>query len=768
MSGNKRIFAFPVLLLLCLLSMNAVAQSPGAVILTGEQDQYPLGLHLEILEDKEGAWTIEDVTSPEFSPQFVPSQDEIPNFGFTNSAYWVRFRLKDEADESVRWLLAVESNLFFIDVYVPAANSGQFQVTQTGTFLPFNAREIEHPKFLFNLPLTPDEEETIYLRLESEASMNFPLSIWSAKAVSQDDLVQQVLNGFIYGVLLIMVGYNLILFLYLKDRSYFYYVLFLFFLLMSFMVDDGFAHQYLWPNQGRINAIGGQLFFALVIMSALKITTSFLSTKENTPRLHKAINIILFAFVLLIPVQLFDIGITARLMLILTVISYILIVAAGIITWQRGYRPARYFLLAWLLLLTSMLIFVISLFGILPITLFSVVGSQIGIVVLTLTLSLALADRISVYRQERDRAQQEMMRKQAEFAESMRLANQELEQKFEDRSQELDFAQEQIDILFKDSTLAIGTADMDGRVLTANDALKTILGYPGEEIFEANVMDFFADEAFRRKISAEVITNKYLRAPMVQLKRRDGSVFYANLTESILSRKGQDVLLGIVDDITEQVLAEQEHQKEAEEAAVEEERSRIARELHDSVTQSLYSASLIAESVPKYWQEQPEEAAQDLKELHQLTQGAQAEMRTLLLELRPDELVVHKLSELLRQLVDAMSGRTELPISLTVTGDCRVPPEVQIAYYRITQEALNNISKHARATRARVILGCDQEQVALRIADNGRGFDPDSREVNQLGLKIMQERAAAIDADLTIESHSGQGTEVKVFWRPGA
>ena len=319
------------------------SQAQEPLLLNDELDQYPLGHHLEILEDKDGLLTIEDVTSPEISQHFVPSQDEAPNFGFTDSAYWVRFVVKDLAGEPVRWLLAVESNLFFIDVYVPASDPGQYQVTHTGTFLPFSTREITHPRFLFNLPLAPEEEQTIYLRLESEASMNFPLKIWSAEAIAQDDLVQQLLNGFIYGVLLIMVGYNLILFLYLRDRSYLYYVLFLFFLLMSFLVDDGFAHQYLWPDQGRINAIGGQLFFVLTIMAALKFTTSFLPTKEYVPRLHKAINIIFIAFALLLPVQLFDIGLTARPNLILTVVSYILIVAAGFIIWRRGISAGSLF-----------------------------------------------------------------------------------------------------------------------------------------------------------------------------------------------------------------------------------------------------------------------------------------------------------------------------------------------------------------------------------------------------------------------------------------
>jgi two-component system nitrate/nitrite sensor histidine kinase NarX len=187
--------------------------------------------------------------------------------------------------------------------------------------------------------------------------------------------------------------------------------------------------------------------------------------------------------------------------------------------------------------------------------------------------------------------------------------------------------------------------------------------------------------------------------------------------------------------------------------------------MHDSVTQALYAASLIAEALPKVWQKQPEEAFGSLEELRALTQGAQAEMRTLLLELRPGELAGRKLSELLRKLTDAMAARSEMPISVSVVGECQLPTDVQIALYRISQEALNNIRKHARADRAWVNLKCDHDRLTLRIGDNGLGFDLASSQVHQLGLRIMRERAEAIGADLTIESQPDQGTEVKVIWQ---
>ena len=346
-----------------------------------------------------------------------------------------------------------------------------------------------------------------------------------------------------------------------------------------------------------------------------------------------------------------------------------------------------------------------------------------------------------------------------------RMREQELEALVETRTQELAFSQAQIGALFENSPLAIGTASIDGYILSANATMAKMLGYTVDELIGTNLSDVFPDSEQRKEVVQRLIAEKIVQSHGQQLKRKDGTLFYTNITESILERENQKVILSIVDDITDQILAEQALKEKEEAAAVAAERSRIARELHDSVTQSLYSASLIAEAVPKYWQQQPEEAADDLGKLRLLTRGAQAEMRTLLLELRPGELADHNLSELLSQLTDALSARTELPVSLTVAGDCQLSPRVQIAYYRITQEALNNIIKHARANRAWVNLKCEKDRVTLRVGDDGRGFDPDSHQFHQLGLKIMRERAEAIGATLTIKSQPGQGTTVSVVWQ---
>jgi two-component system nitrate/nitrite sensor histidine kinase NarX len=222
---------------------------------------------------------------------------------------------------------------------------------------------------------------------------------------------------------------------------------------------------------------------------------------------------------------------------------------------------------------------------------------------------------------------------------------------------------------------------------------------------------------------------------------------------------------------------------QAEESAVVAERNRLARELHDSVTQILFSASLTAEVLPVVWARDRDEGQQALDEMRELTRGALAEMRTLLMELRPAALTKAKIDDLLYQLAEGVIGRARVPVTVRIEGLRTLPPEIKVALYRIAQEALNNITKHAEARHVTVRLVCvpsvlplDSAEgvgleetegeclgtVELCIEDDGRGFDVNRVPPDHLGLGIMRERAEAIGAELRILSQPGRGTKVAV------
>ncbi|MCB0223206.1 MAG: PAS domain S-box protein [Anaerolineae bacterium] len=210
---------------------------------------------------------------------------------------------------------------------------------------------------------------------------------------------------------------------------------------------------------------------------------------------------------------------------------------------------------------------------------------------------------------------------------------------------------------------------------------------------------------------------------------------------------------------------------QAQRAAALEERQRLARELHDAVTQTLFSASLIADVLPEMWDQDPAHGRRLLQDLQQLSRGALAEMRTLLLELRPAALREAKLGDLIHQLAAAFTGREGTLVTVNLNRQDTFPDDMQVSLYRITQEALHNIAKHAGASRVTIHLwrtpaGSDPlKRVTLKIIDNGCGFDPAGVPPDHLGLGIMRERAEAIGATLDIISWPDQGTQIEVNWK---
>ena len=203
----------------------------------------------------------------------------------------------------------------------------------------------------------------------------------------------------------------------------------------------------------------------------------------------------------------------------------------------------------------------------------------------------------------------------------------------------------------------------------------------------------------------------------------------------------------------------------AQALAVLEERQNLARNLHDAVNQSLFSAGLIAEVLPRLWEREPEEARRALEDLRRLTRGAMAEMRALLAELRPSTLTDADLGDLLHLLGNAFTGRTNIPAKVTVLGQGVLPAEVQVAIYRVCQEALNNVAKHAKASQVEIDVRHEPSGLELHIRDDGRGFDTSEQmPPGHYGLSMMRERAETVGALLTVTSQLGHGTELMIRW----
>ncbi|HYW90099.1 MAG TPA: sensor histidine kinase, partial [Chloroflexota bacterium] len=198
------------------------------------------------------------------------------------------------------------------------------------------------------------------------------------------------------------------------------------------------------------------------------------------------------------------------------------------------------------------------------------------------------------------------------------------------------------------------------------------------------------------------------------------------------------------------------------EYAVVEERNRLARELHDSVTQSLFSVSLLSEAALSLLERDPSKARERLERANELAQGALAEMRALIFQLRPMTLQEEGLLSAIKKHLAALLSRHGRVVELKVTGSVRrLPAGVEEAAFRIVQESLNNVVKHANAPRAQVALYFEQRVLKLSTADNGVGFDPNARpRAHTMGMASMRERAESVGGHISVESAPARGTRV--------
>ncbi|MBI5669608.1 MAG: PAS domain S-box protein [Chloroflexi bacterium] len=250
--------------------------------------------------------------------------------------------------------------------------------------------------------------------------------------------------------------------------------------------------------------------------------------------------------------------------------------------------------------------------------------------------------------------------------------------------------------------------------------------------------------------------------PLNVKQRTLGAITIAFQTDRAFPDDEREFLLAVADQCA-QAIERARLYEQAREIAVHEERQRLARDLHDAVSQTLFSASMISESLPRLWQRSPDETLAKINQLNRLTRGAMAEMRNLLLELRPTMLLNSRMGDLLQQLTEAIKGRKNIAFSVVLDDQQPLPEAVHVALYRIGQEALNNMVKHSQASEASVIYRSAPDRVELTISDNGIGFDITGTQAG-FGMSTMRERAEAVNARLNVTSQPGQGTTVSVIW----
>ncbi|OEC33250.1 Signal transduction histidine kinase [Pseudomonas cuatrocienegasensis] len=390
----------------------------------------PLGQAMYVFEDVRGDASIEDITSTALQASFRQHDTSVLNAGYSRSVFWLRLDLEYRPGSSAGprpWLLELAyPPLDHLELYV-ADGRGGFELAQrTGDALPFASRQIRQNNYLFELDLPPGQAQRVYLRLQSQGSIQAPLTLWAPNAYLEDQPARIYVLGIIYGVLLVMLIYNLFIYLSVRDTSYLYYILYIASFGLYQVSVNGAGIEYFWPNSPWWANAATPFLIGSAALFGCQFARSFLHTAEHSPWVDRTLLVMMAcgAGVMLLALTA-SYAVALRLATYLALLFTVVVFVAGMLAWLRGMRVARYFIIAWSTFLVGGAINTLMVLGYLPNVFLTMYASQIGSALEVGLLSLALADRINAMKEERARILEEAGRKlealNQELADSNRL-----------------------------------------------------------------------------------------------------------------------------------------------------------------------------------------------------------------------------------------------------------------------------------------------------------------------------------------------------------
>ena len=445
MEKNRQFFYFLLYFIICsLLHTNPVLADSELVTLSDGVASYDLSRIIEVLEDRDGQWHLDDIVSGTAADQFKSHQSAgALNFGITESAIWLRFRWHNPLNETRTFLLHAENPLIDeLDVYFLDDKKQIKQVWQTGDARPFSNRANAQRSFVFELTLPPQQTGFVYIRIQAVNALYFPATLWHPNAFYVHLESSHIAWGIYFGIMLIIAFYNALLFISIRERTYLYYVLYIVSIIIFQAAVSGLFTFYFndvspwWVNRAPL------LTNPLSICCASLFISSFLELHKYSPLANKLVKLIFLTGIGLMASVLLtnELHVIERWTQGFDAIAVFTAIAAAILTWHRGLRAARFFLLAWIVLLLGVLVSIFHSVGLLPSMWFTTYAVCIGSVLETVLLSFAMADRVNTLRQDKEASHEENMRLQKNF-------NQTLEAEVVERTQALELANKALEKL---------------------------------------------------------------------------------------------------------------------------------------------------------------------------------------------------------------------------------------------------------------------------------------------------------------------------------
>jgi signal transduction histidine kinase len=390
--GEERLRKFHVAALMLLLMVGAIVRAEP-IALASAGDSVQLGAQVEVLEDPEGNWTLSQIRD-QFASRFRKNDSDTLNFGFTKSTIWLRFQVNASQMDGRSWFLVERYPILDeLTLFVPQAD-GEFRKYAVGDTRSFGSRPMDHRAFVFNLDALPDGVSEYYIKVRGKGALNMMPMLYSAKGLVEYTYIEQLLQGLFYGSLTIMLIYNLLLFLSLRDNVHLHFVVFLTGVLFFNICVSGFGLQYLWPDNPKVN----EYFWLTTYICGLSLalySRQFLQLAQRFPRYDRLLKhyliLIGLAFLLqwVIPPPY-----SYHLSTVMVMITVVLFSWLGWVVWRQGFRVARLYVLAWSVFLLAVFLYALGNLGLIPYSVIVPYLLHFGALWVVVMLSLALGDRI--------------------------------------------------------------------------------------------------------------------------------------------------------------------------------------------------------------------------------------------------------------------------------------------------------------------------------------------------------------------------------------
>ncbi|WP_291725170.1 7TM diverse intracellular signaling domain-containing protein [Bernardetia sp.] len=435
---------FKYCLILFIYFISNLSYSQDIVTFSNDDELLELdGNKVTFFEDVNHSYTLESILAQP-DTLFKKVEQDIPNFANTTSTIWGKFTIENKSNKDKLLFELANPLLDSLTFFYPTSN-GNYGKLELGAKYIFSVRPISLNNFVIPLDFeNGNQVKTVYFKINSEYPVELPMKVVTYKKLAEKNHVSDVAYGIYFGFLIVMFLYNFFVFISTKDKTYLFYISYIFFIVIVYGNFTGYSFEFLWAKTPIINYYVPTLV-CITSIFILLFANSFLSTKKNFKKNYIASVVLMSIFGIIIVINLVGLySIAAPLAQLLSLLLSFYVLFIGFYSYFKGIKIARFFTLAWFVFLIGIIVFMLQVMGAIPTTPFTKNATLFGSALEVVLLSFALADRINVYKREREVAQKEALEKTKENEKLVKEQNIVLEAKVKEATEELRVSNEEL------------------------------------------------------------------------------------------------------------------------------------------------------------------------------------------------------------------------------------------------------------------------------------------------------------------------------------